>query len=465
MKKKVFLPVALLFLSALPLTVEPQPRREAPPSAARAAAPAAVPAGRRVQVLVLDGTVNPISARYLEAGIQRAAEEGAPAVVIEVNTPGGLASAMDRIVEAMLASPVPVIVYVYPPGARAASAGLFIAMAAQVLAMAPGTNIGAAHPVSSGGADIQGVEGEKILNDAAARVRSLAGLRGRNAAWAESAVRSSVSLSADEAVREKVADLSAGSLEELLAAVDGREVKVPAGTVTLRTAGLPAEAAGMGPIDRLLDFLVNPSLAYILFLLGLFGVMIELATPGFGVPGTVGGISLLVALIAFGLLPTNLAGILVLIFGAVLFVVDIKAPTHGILTAGGIIALLLGAFLLFPPWRPSSLPGGPSLRIPTVTIVAATALMSAAFLAIAAFGLRAQRRRVTSGAEALIGAAGVALTDLRPTGIVRVQGEEWNAFSPGGEIRKGEEIEVLAIRGLQAVVGRRVRPMPLSTEA
>ena len=418
-------------------------------------APAASPQASGVSVLTVDGTVNPISARYVEDGLRRAAREGAAAVVLELNTPGGLASSMDRIVESLLASPVPVIVYVHPPGARAASAGLFIAMAASVLAMAPGTSIGAAHPVTSRGTDIPGAAGEKVLNDAAARIRALARLRGHDAEWAESAVRASASLGADEAVREGVADLTAGSLAELLREVDGRQAGAAGGPAALRTAGLPVRAAPMGAVDRFLDLLVDPNLAYILFLIGIFGVLIELTTPGFGLPGIAGGLALLLAALAFGLLPTNLTGVLVLLLAAVLFVVDVKAPTHGILTAGGIAAMLLGAFLLFPPWRDPALPGWPALRLSPLTIVAATAVMSGLFLLIVGFGVRAQARRITAGRETLPGSVGVALSDLAPEGLVRVAGEEWTAFTVGEPVRRGEEVEVLAVQGLRLeVLGR-----------
>jgi membrane-bound serine protease (ClpP class) len=436
--KRLGAALALFFLLTLPGSIQGATGPETP-----------------VLVLKIQASINPITARYVAAGINAAAREQAQAVLLELDTPGGLASSMDQIVQKMLAAPLPVVVYVYPPGARAASAGVFITMASQIAAMAPGTNIGAAHPVGSGGSTIPGVEGQKILNDAVAKIRSLAELRGHNAAWAAQAVRNSVSLPAVQAVRQGVVNLIADSPRALLQKIDGRGVAVAGGTVTLHTAGAPLKAYPMNFVDRFLSVLVDPNLAYILFLVGIFGLIIEFTTPGIGVPGILGGICFLLALLAFGIMPTNMTGVAIIVLGAVLFVVDVKAPTHGILTAGGIVALLLGSFLLFPPWRAPSLPGSRPLRISPALIVAMTAVMSGLFFSIVYAGIRALRRRVTTGTAGLIGASGVALTDLAPTGTVRVRWEEWSAFTPGEPIRRGEQVEVVAVQGLRLQVKRK----------
>ncbi|HET6451134.1 MAG TPA: nodulation protein NfeD, partial [Spirochaetia bacterium] len=255
---------------------------------------------RVVDVLTVSAAIDPISARYIARGVDRAGRDGAELLVIELDTPGGLGSSMDDIVAKVLASPVPVAVYVSPPGGRAASAGVFVAMAAHVAAMAPGTHIGAAHPVSSNGSDIPGAMGDKILNDAVATLRSLADLRGRPASWADDAVRRSQSLTETEAVSRGVVDLVAPSLGDLLARLDGRTVKMPSGSVTLHTLG--AEVRRIRPtfMDSILAFLINPDIAYILLVIGIFGVIFELTSPGAIAPGVAGGIALLLAFIAFG---------------------------------------------------------------------------------------------------------------------------------------------------------------------
>jgi len=410
---------------------------------------------KHIAVLVLDGAIDPISSRYIQRGISRAEEDKAELVVIEMNTPGGLETAMSQIVEKVLSSQVPVAVYVYPQGARAASAGVFITMAGHIAAMAPGTNIGAAHPVGAGGADISGAIGEKVLNDAVAKIKSIAQVRGRNAVWAEEAVRKSSSLTEREAVEQKVVDIVAKDLDELLAAIDGRTVETATGKVVLHTKGAPARAYGMNFIDRFLSVVVDPNIAYILFLLGIYGLIFELTSPGISGAGIAGGIAILLALIAFGSLPTNIGGLLLIVLAAALFLVDIKAPTHGVLTAGGIIALILGSLLLFPPWRPPSLPGAPEVRVSPITIIVMTGLTVAFFTLVVSFGVRAQKRKIVTGPEALVGTSGVAVADLRPAGTVRVAWEEWSAYATEGEILKGEEVEVVAVEGVHLRVKRK----------
>jgi membrane-bound serine protease (ClpP class) len=416
--------------------------------------------GRLAEILTVAGPIDPISARYVLRGLDRARREGADIAVIELDTPGGLGTSMDQIVEKILASPVPVAVYVTPSGARAASAGVFIAMAAHVAAMAPGTHIGAAHPVGSNGADIPGVMGEKILNDTLAKLRSLAVLRNRPADWADDAVRRSLSLTDSEAVTRHVADLTVSSIGELLARVDGRSVRTPAGEVVLRTSGAEVRRFRMTFMDWILAFLVNPDIAYILLVIGMFGVIFELSSPGAVAPGVAGGIALLLAFIAFGNLPTNIGGIVFIGLAIGLFLIDIKAPTHGILTAGGVVAFVLGSFLLFPPWRaPAAGPapgwtpsaaGGVSLP----AIIVMTILVAAFFTLVLGKGIGAQSRKISFGAEALVGGTGRAVTDLAPDGLVLMGGEQWSARSVEGGVGSGERVEIVGRDGLRLLVRR-----------
>jgi membrane-bound serine protease (ClpP class) len=420
---------------------------------------------RFAAVLTVSGPIDPISARYVIRGLDRAAREGATLAVIELDTPGGLGSSMDDIVARILASPVPVAVYVAPPGARAASAGVFIAMAAHVAAMAPGTHIGAAHPVNSNGADIPGAMGEKILNDSVAKLKALADLRGRPAAWADDAVRRSRSITDAEAASRGVVDLVAPSLGDLLAKLDGRAVRTQEGVVQLRTSG--AEVRRIPPtfVDAILAFLVNPDIAYILLTIGIFGVIFELTSPGAVAPGVVGAISLLLAFVGFGNLPTNIGGIVFIVLAVVLFIVDIKTPTHGFLTAGGVIAFVLGSLLLFPPWRaaavrqppqgvvPGLVPSAPGISL--VLIVVMTALVAAFFIFVLGKGIRAQARRVSFGTEALVGGVGTVVAGLSPEGQVLLGGEQWSARSVEGPVGPGERVEVVGREGLSLLVRRK----------
>ena len=416
---------------------------------------------RLVTVLTVSRTIDPISARYILRGLDRARRDGAALAVIELDTPGGLGSAMEQIVAGILASPVPVAVYVTPPGGRAASAGVFIAMAAHISAMAPGTHIGAAHPVDSRGNDITGTMGEKVLNDTLAELRSLSALRGRSPTWAEDAVRRSLSLTETEAVRDRVADLVAPDLGALLAAVDGRSVRTANGEAVIHTAGAEVRRVRMGFIDRLLGFFVNPDIAYILLVIGIFGVIFELTSPGAIAPGVAGALALLMAFLGFGSLPTNIGGVVFIVLAVVLFIVDIKAPTHGILTAGGILAFVLGSLLLFPPWRPSQapiVPGAPALAEPHISIasiVVMTVLVVGFFVFVLGKGIGALSRRVSFGAESVVGGSAVAVTDIGPSGMVRMAGEQWSARSEGAAIRAGDKVEVTGREGLVLVVRAR----------
>ncbi len=423
--------------------------------------------GRVVDVLTVASAIDPISARYISRGLDRAAREKAELVVIELDTPGGLGSSMDDIVAKILASPVPVAVYVSPPGARAASAGVFVTMAAHIAAMAPGTHIGAAHPVTSNGSDIPGVMGQKVLNDSVAKLKALADLRGRPASWADDAVRSSRSITDTEAAARGVVDLLAPSLGDLLAKLDGRTVKMPSGPVTLHTLG--AEVRRIPPtfMDSVLAFLVNPDIAYILLVVGIFGIIFELTSPGAIAPGVAGALALLLSFIGFGNLPTNVGGIVFIVLAVVLFIVDIKAPTHGILTAGGVVAFVLGSFLLFPPWRspapPGPLPAVPALAPTPVTIsvfviIIMTVLVAGFFIFVLGKGILAQARKVAFGVESLAGRTGTVVTALSPEGLVQMAGEQWSARSVEGEVAPGQSVEVVGRDGLRLLVRRKGGP-------
>jgi membrane-bound serine protease (ClpP class) len=296
----------------------------------------------------LDAEINSVSAGYVSQAVSRAEAEHAAVLLLVLNTPGGLSTSMDDIVARLLNARVPVVVYVAPAGARADSAGLFVAQAADLVAMAPGTNIGSAHPIDATGANLGSDLRAKVVNDAVARVRTLASTHQRNADWCERAVRESVNVGADQAVALHVADLTARDATALVAAIDGRRLPRPyASPLTLNLAGARVEDLDLSLVQQLLLVLANPNVAYVLLLLAVFGLIAEVATPGAVLPGTVGGISAILALVGFASLPVNLAGVLLVLFAFVLFIVDLKAPTHGVLTVGGIVSLVVGsAFLI-----------------------------------------------------------------------------------------------------------------------
>lgn len=296
----------------------------------------------------LEGEINAATSTYIAQAVQRAESEHAQALLVVMNTPGGLSTSMDDMVTSLLNSRVPVVVYVAPVGARADSAGLFVAQAADVVAMAPGTNVGSAHPINAGGGNIGGELEKKVVNDAVARVRNLASIHGRNADWCEKAVRESVNIGVDQAVNLHVADLQANDVPSLLSTIDGRELpRAHGGPVSLHVSGARVEDDPLPVPLQLLQLLINPNVAYLLLLLAIFGLIAEVTTPGAILPGTVGVISAILALVAFTSLPVNIAGVLLILFAFVLFVIDLKAPTHGVLTIGGVISLVLGsAFLI-----------------------------------------------------------------------------------------------------------------------
>src|SRR6202165_1642803 len=300
-----------------------------------------------VEQVDLTGDINSIMAAYISSAVTRAESDRADALMVVMNTPGGISNSMDDIVTSLLNSRVPVIVYVYPSGARAASAGLFVAQAADVLAMAPGTNIGSAHPIQATGADLTGDLGAKVLNDAVTRVRNLATMHGRNADWAEQAVRNSVNINAEDAVRLRVADLEASDPGALMNSIDGRRLPRASGSLTLHTAGAHIDDNAMPFWQQFLNALIDPTIAALLILLAGYGIITELSTPGALLPGVVGGMAAILAIVSLANLPVNIAGALMMLLAFILFLADLKANTHGILSVGGVFALVLGmAFLV-----------------------------------------------------------------------------------------------------------------------
>jgi membrane-bound serine protease (ClpP class) len=400
----------------------------------------------RVLVLRLDGPISPVTSEALGAALSRAGRQGYRALVVEIDTPGGLESSMRDMVRDLLAAPVPVITWVTPGGARAASAGVFIVMAGDFAAMSPGTNIGAATPINLQG-PMDSTLARKVTNDAAAFARTLANQRGRNREWAEQAVRQAVAVEEIEAVRLGVVDTLASSLDELLALADGHEWKRGAEHGRIEVKGLPSDRIETGFRQRLLALLAEPNVAYIFMLLGFYGLIFELQNPGAILPGVVGGICLILAFLALSVLPVNYAGVALIVLAMVFFLAEIKVASHGVLTAGGVLALILGSLILFQ---------GPSgtVRLSWGVIAGATLTTTLFFLVIVGAGLRAQRRRVVTGAAGLVGRTGLTLGRLDPDGSVRVGDEIWRAVS-ASPVDVGSAVEIMGIDGLTL----RVRPM------
>ncbi|MCO5238197.1 MAG: nodulation protein NfeD [Chitinophagaceae bacterium] len=406
----------------------------------------AVTFGQKVLAIDLDGTINPASADFIHSAIEKAEKNNAECLIIRLNTPGGLLKSTRVIVSDLLVAQVPVIVYVSPAGAHAGSAGVFITLAANVAAMAPGTNIGAAHPVSmEGGMD--STMNSKATNDAAAFIRSIADKRNRNLEWAEDAVRNSVSITEREALEKNVIDIIATDEQDLLNQLDGRIIQLPFGKKELKTRGASVEAYSMSSWEKVLDIISDPSIAYILFLLGLFGIMFELYNPGAILPGIVGVISMILALYSMHSLPVNYAGLALIVFAIVLFLLELKIVSHGLLAIGGVVSLLIGSMMLI---RASS--GLELASISRTVIFSASVVTTLFFLFVVGIGLKAQQRRVVTGREALGGMMGIVMETLNPTGLIMLDGEIWNAESLSGTIKKGEKVKVREMKDLKVYV-------------
>lgn len=399
-----------------------------------------------VVVIIIEGTINPSSAEFIQRSIDQSAGQNADCLIIQLNTPGGLLQSTREIVTSMLESKVPTVVYVAPSGAHAGSAGVFITMAANFAAMAPGTNIGAAHPVSTEG-KMDSVMSEKVTNDAAAFIRTIAEKRKRNLTWAEEAVRKSQAITETEALKQNVIDLIAKNTDDLLNQIDGRTVVIKEDTITMHTKGARIETLEMGWAEKLLDLLSDPNIAYILFLLGMYGLMFELYNPGSIFPGIVGVISLILAFYTMHTLPINYAGLALMIFGIILFLLEIKIVSHGMLAIGGAVSLFLGSIMLIR--TPSVLE---FVELSWVVIIVSVAISTFFFVFLLGLGLKVQRKKPTTGIEGLIGEIGETITPLDPEGTVRVHGEFWKAEVIGGSLEKGMPIRVVEIQNLKLKV-------------
>jgi len=401
-----------------------------------------------VITLKIDGTINPASADFIHSGISKAVKENAECIIIELNTPGGLLKSTRMIVSDILESSVPVVVYVSPGGAHAGSAGVFITLASHIAAMAPGTNIGAAHPVTLQ-QQMDSTMNEKATNDAAAFIRSIAEKRGRNIVWAERAVRRSYSYSESEALEDSVIDLIVKNEKELLVNIDGKKIETASGEKTLNTASATVSEYKMSFWARMLDIISDPNISYILFLLGLYGLMFELYNPGSILPGIVGVIALVLALYSMQTLPINYAGLALIVFAIILFLLEIKIVSHGLLAIGGVVSLLLGSMMLL---RSDSSLGGVSIS--RSVIFTATAVTAIFFLFVVGLGIKAQRRKAVTGSESFVGDTGEVVDALVPAGLIKVKGEIWSAESLTGDIAIGEKVRIKEMKHLKFFVER-----------
>ncbi|HLA27652.1 MAG TPA: nodulation protein NfeD [Syntrophales bacterium] len=395
-------------------------------------------------VITVNSAITPPIAKYILENIELSAKGGADGLIILLDTPGGLDLAMRDIAKSILNAPLPVIVYVYPSGARAASAGVIIAVSAHIAAMAPGTNIGAAHPVAIGiGGGMDKTMAKKVENDAAAYVRGIAAQRGRNADWVERAVRKSESITAEDALRSRVIDFVATDVKNLLEQMDNKTVLLSSGKVklVLKTKNAIINEKTMGLRQRILATLSDPNIAYILMLVGLAGIYFEFTNPGAILPGVIGGISLILAFFAMQTLPVNFAGVLLILFGVLLFIAEIKVISHGLLTVGGIISLFLGSLMLFNS-------PDPALRVSFKVLIPSVAIISLFFAAVIALVVKAQMQIQYTGSEGMAGEEGEAMTDVHDDGRVFIKGEHWHAFSDK-KIEKGKKIKVVKVEGLK----------------
>lgn len=392
-----------------------------------------------VYVSELSGVISPASSSYLLRVIEFAENKDASCIIVKLDTPGGLDESMREITKRILNAEIPVVIFVAPKGSRAASAGVFILYASHIAAMAPGTNIGAAHPVAMGGEKVDSVMLEKVTNDAVAYIQALAKERGRNQKWAEKSVRESASIDAETALKLGVCEIIAEDDEDLIAKLDGRTTEVKDKKITLKTQSKPVKRITMTLRERLLLILTNPNIAYILLLLGIYGLFFELQNPGMIFPGVVGGICLILGFYALHLLPVNYAGVALIILSAILFILEIYITSQGLLTIGGIISLVMGSLILFES-------DVPFLRVSWEVIMIVAIIIAGFFIFVLAMGVHAQFRRRVTGREGLVGEIGIAKTDIKSTGgTVLVHGEFWNAVSDT-PIKKNQNVKVVSVK-------------------
>ncbi|NIM19812.1 MAG: nodulation protein NfeD [Candidatus Latescibacteria bacterium] len=398
-----------------------------------------------VLVAYLHGPIGPVSKDYVHRIVEEAGDLHAGCIVFLMDTPGGLDASMRSIIKDIFSSPVPIIIFVYPSGARAASAGAIISLAAHIVAMAPGTNMGAAHPVPLGQGKMDDEMTEKITNDSAAYARSIATKRGRDLEWAEKIVRESISSTAEEAHEVGVVDIVASDLDDLLEKLDGLEVDLDGRMVTLRTAGADIREIKPSLRERFLGRISDPNIAYLLMLLGFFGLIFELQNPGAIFPGVIGAISILLAFYALQLLPVNYAGVALIVLAIIMFLLEIKIPSGGLLTVGGVVAMVIGSIMFID----SPLP---FMRVSLSVIIPAVVFTVLFFVFAVGMGLRAQRKKVSTGTKGIIGEIGVAKTDVvEGEGSVFVHGEFWNAYSDE-KIPAGKKVEVVDVNGMMLKV-------------
>jgi len=406
----------------------------------------------RIDVLTVKGTINPVLTDYIGRGIEQAEETGATAVIIQMDTPGGLDTAMRDIIQNIINAKVPVVVYVSPAGARAASAGCYITLSAHIAVMAPNTAIGAATPVAIGAegeAQMSEEMKQKILNDAIAYIRDLASSHGRNAEWAEKAVREGISATSQEALELNVIDLIASDINNLIPQLDGRKVTLIDGReVVLDTKNASINYVEMGLIDDFLYTIADPNIAYLLLSLAMLGIMMEIFNPGLIFPGIVGAISLLLAFFSLGVLPVNWAGVLLIALAFGLFIGEVLTTTFGLFTAGGVISLVIGSLILFKG-------ASPIFRVDPWLIAAVTIFITAVLAFVVNRAIHAHRKQATTGREELIGKRAIVKVALDPEGTVFYKGERWAAISDAGRIEPGEEVIITSIDGLTLHVVRR----------
>ncbi len=403
-----------------------------------------------VDVLNVSGVIDTWTEGYVNRAIGAAEQDGAEAVVIVLNTPGGSLGAMQNIIIRILNARVPSIVYVYPQGAWAGSAGTFITLAGNVAAMAPGTTIGAAHPVDASGSNIESDARDKVTNISVSLIQTIARERGRNEEWAANAVKNSIAATAQEALDKKVIDVIATDLNDLLTKVDGKKVKTAVGEVTLRTAHTTINQLDMNFAEIFFHTLIDPNIALILLNIGLLAIAVELYNPGATIPAVVGGICLVLAFVALGNLPVNWGGVIFILLAVIMFFLDVKV-TGFVLTAGGIVMFILGAMMLFAPFTPPT-DIAADISVNPIVVLGLAGAMAAFFVLLLGAAVRGRKYPLLTGTHILVGATGIAMTDLAPEGTVQVKSELWTATSQNGNIEKGTQVQVVAVEGLRVRV-------------